>query len=505
MDKQRLILAGEGLFLQTLVSCGRLTPLGEETLGKRLFTVREFDLAKSVVRIKPPAGTRAWRVRLETPDVPGTVDAMIEWCLDHCLDVVLFRRGIDEDERRRQEAAMAAKGQGHGRVAVLSDLDQPLKAMSQLEVDAIFYQEALHEDLCLALKRYAGHDETVVFSVASRGAEKRSNLPVVPVVAERATSPLVADHLLSVARLLRPWTPISSQYWGRLGLETSVLPVWPREYLRSSPWFDVDACRELNRQELWPYAYLGEVWEYGHTVQARELPDSTRGVYTLVNRVRFAAGCEVPTQEDARSFDPRRGRRAAWFDDEVELTDMGKTDLAHQHELRLLWGRRSIVVRTVRQRPDGAIRLLADVWHGNGVDRYLPILDLGWDVPEGWHATNFWGGSGDGLQWFELHGVQEMVPVTVRIVGHMSELGEVTSTSPVEFQYVARLSGLVIAPQPAADPGQAIGSAVVGAWRTDDEHGRFSPALTGGVELRAGAEIAWATVLCPGGRLRLAR
>lgn len=486
LDKQRLLLAGEGLSLQVLISCGKLTSLGEEILGKRLFTVREFDPTRNVIATKPPAGARAWRVRLETADVPGTVDAMVEWCLEHGLDVVLFHRGIDEDERRRQEAALAVKGQG--RVAVLSDLDRPLAGISPLEVDAIFYQEAIHEDLCLALRRHAGHDETVIFNITPRGAEKRPNPAVVPVVANRATSPMMAEHLQSVARLLRPWTPIHARVWERLGLEPSVLPVWEPEVRRASPWFDVDVWHEEEyRRELWAYVCLGEPWERCHAVQVAELPDSSWGVYTLASRSRIGVGCAGMEQNaEVSKFNPRRGRRAAWFDGEFELADVGKTDLAHQHQLRLLWGRRSVVLRTLQQKADGSVRLLGDVWHGNGVDRYLPVYDLRWVVPEGCLAAHFWGGPGDGLQWFELHGEDDEIPVTARIVGQMSEYGQVTSLSPVEFQYEARVSGLILGPKAIGDPGRAIGGVAAGDWATNSENRRFSPALTGALNFALG-------------------
>jgi hypothetical protein len=478
LDKQRLLLAAEGLPLQVLLSCGRLTSLGEEILGKRLFTIREFDPARNAMAIKPPSGARAWRVRLETADVPGTVEAMVEWCLEHGLDVVLYRRGIDEDERRRQEAAFAVKGRG--RIAVLSDLDRPLAAISPLEVDAVFYQEAAHEDLCLALRRHAGHDETVIFSIAPHGAEKEPQPAVVPVVADRTTAPLQADHLRGLARLLRPWTPIPSRLWGRLGLEPSGLPIWPPEVRRASPWFDMDAWNEREYQrELWAYICLGEEWDRPHAVRATELAESCWGVYASPNRSRLGAGRAAEPDRATARFDRRRARRAAWFDGDVQLVEAGSTDLAHQHQLRILWGRRSIVLQAIQQAPDGSIRLFGDVWHGNGVDRYLPVFDLRWSVPEGCRAANLWGGPDDGLQWFELHGDDAEISVTARIVGQMSDYGQVTAISPVEFQYDARLAGLVVGPGAIDDPGRAIAAAAAGDWATNQDHGRFSPALTG--------------------------
>jgi len=43
IDKQRLLLAAESMPLQVVVSCRKLAELGEEILGKRLFTVKHLD------------------------------------------------------------------------------------------------------------------------------------------------------------------------------------------------------------------------------------------------------------------------------------------------------------------------------------------------------------------------------------------------------------------------------------------------------------------------------
>ena len=331
---------------QVIASCGRLSVLGQNVLGKRLFTVKQLDCQRNVLVLKSPPGATAWRVRLETADVPATLEKTTAWCLQRGLDVVLYLRGIDEDQRRRQDAALAAKGSG--RIAVLADLDRALAVVPPLDVDAIFYQEAMHEDLCLALRRHAGHDQTVIFSIAARGTQiAASQAGIVPVVAERSTPPLVTAHLRSMARLLRARVPIDAETWGRFGLECAALPRLDRDVEAIGPSLRIDACEEAEyRSEVWPYLSLDRPWDECHPVRVFGLPGPDRAVYRTVDGSGVVAGRLRAETDQAGAPGPPQGRFARWFEDDTALGDVGEVDLAHQHEFRLVCGRRSIGLRT---------------------------------------------------------------------------------------------------------------------------------------------------------------
>ena len=132
----------------------------------------------------------------------------------------------------------------------LADLDQPLE-LSLADVDAAFYQVALHEDVCLALRLRMGHANTVVFSVYSEGEQRQpAREGVVPVLADRSALPFLSAHLLSAARFLRCRAPVSDQLWAQLGINIRtfpVSPVLPQESIEVL--FQRDVCPEADREE----------------------------------------------------------------------------------------------------------------------------------------------------------------------------------------------------------------------------------------------------------------
>ncbi len=484
IDKHRLLLAADQMPLQVAVSCRNLTEMGQQILGTRLFTVKQLDKTRNVVQVKPRRCGSVWRVRMQADDVPAALEELVLWCLGHDLDVVMYRQGLEEEQRSSQERALLAKA-GRGRLALLSDLERPLLSPSPLDIDAIFYQEAAHEDICLALRLHAGHEDTVVFSLGASGAVGEPVGPVLPAVADRSALPLLVTHLNSVTRFLRPRAPIHADWCARFGLPYRQAPTAPSGAELTDCRFDVDVWEEPDYGDaIWPYLVLSGPVSRRQPVPVLAMPDPGWDVFAAPDGRQLIVG-----RVTLPSSPLERARRAKWFDGQAEFGEVGEIDLAHACQFRLDWYRRSIGLRAIEQMSDGQIRLIAQVWRGGGHDRYLPLYHLGWTLSDQAEATRFWGGPDSGLRWFELQ-TAGAVTVEARILGQMSDYADVTDISAVTFQYPADLSCLVFAPA-ALDReqlGRTIGRALSGCWETGDDP-RFWPALTGAFNYAARARI----------------
>jgi len=419
---------------------------------------------------------------VQADDVPKMVEELVVWCLRRGLDVVLYRRGLDEDQRTTQQAALAAKGAG--RLAVLSDLERPLTSPDPIDVDAIFYHEALHEDVCLALRMHAGNDETVIFSVKPRGAKREAVAGIVPVVADRSAAPLLAAHLTSVLRFLKPHTPIHTDVWSQFGLEYRTLPEPDRDTQLAPGWFNLDLAQQQDdRVELGSYIALDKQSFVCAPVEVFTLPDPSGGVYYIRESSRLVIGRCVaarPNSGERQGMASCRGRLARWYDRGAEFGEVGDIDLAHAYRFRLMLDRRCIGLRTIQQQPNGSIRLISEIWHGSGADRYLPVYDFSWTLPADQRAERFWGSVDDGLRWFELRADGPGVQLRAEIIGHMSEYAEVTDVAAVRFEYPATFCGLLLRPAPLDHDSLAttIGGSLQGPWAVGDD-ARFWPELSG--------------------------
>ena len=506
--------------LQVVVSCPRLAVLGEESLGKRLLTVRHFDRQTNVLQLKPRPSARVWQVSLESPDVDATLERLVLACLRRGLDVVLYRRDIDEEERRSQEQRLAALGttgassakiamdgipQGTdaadplsetlaGRIAVISDLDRPLPMFSPSDVDAIFYHEAQQSDICLALRLHAGHDETVIFRVTSSSTVPEKPVGLVPLVPDRSASGLLLTHLRSGLRFLRPQVPVPLEIWSRFGLNLPDTPSITAGMELLPDQLHVDQVDDPDYADLKPYVALHRfgahsiaVNPFGFTREDWNLyltncgariciarPDARKASMATSGKPSSGALLTVRS-ETARS----RARFARWFDNGAPFHENGDVDLAHVHQFKLIWGRRSLGLNTIIQDAEGAVRLVSDPWHGKLIDRCLPVWNLHWTVSADQRGERFWGGPADGLRWFSFQPQHPEVVVRAQIVGQMSEAGETTDLDAVEFEYPAFLSAFIFSPVtiPQQDLAEALGERLQGDWGTGDDV-RFAPVLT---------------------------
>jgi hypothetical protein len=243
-------------------------------------------------------------------------------------------------------------------------------------------------------------------------------------------------------------------------------------------WFEVDWWENPDdRVAVWPYIALGKPCHTREPVTVFGLPDPTWNVYRSPADDRLFLG-----RSGSALLQDRLSRRARWYDENAQFGELGEIDLAHANQLRLIWNRRSIGLRTI-QLDDGPVRLVSDVWHGDGSDRYLPIFNMAWTLPPQLKGEQFLGGPGDGMRWFGLRGTQFTPHIHAEIVGHMSESAEVTDIPAIAFAYEATVYGLVLQPKPigAQQLADAVGAALHGRWSTGDDP-RFCPALTAAVD-----------------------
>ena len=481
IDKHRLLAAAEHTPFQLLTACRSLSPLGEQALAGRLFTVRHFDRAQNLVPLRPPAGAKAWRVHWHGEGAAETLDRLVRWCLSKRLDVLLYERGLDD----RGQAAMVDKygPEAAGRLTVIGDLDRPLAASAPLEVDAVFFQEAQHADICLALRLHAGRDDTIIFSIAPapQAAPPAAAAGVVPVLAGRQSAPLSAAHLAGAARLLRPLAPVPLDAWLRFGLQTGAARTPQQGDQRLAPRWRLDQWEEHEYPaEVWPFISVDAHSPARLPVKTAGLPEPNWSLFVDDDGRTFSVGRHAIAPAEAHeSGEISSGRRAVWYDGETPLPELGAVDLAHAAVFRAAMGSRSLGLRTIRRDVHGPVRLIGDFWHGGGQDRCLPVYDLEWSIPAGLSGGRFFGGRGDGLRWFELEGPP--IHVDVRIIGHMAIDGRATDVQAVPFSYPAHAGGLLLSPS-QIEPDQLaelVARGLEGRWQIDDPH--YWGALTGAV------------------------
>jgi len=498
LDKQRLLLEADFMPLQAVVVCPQLAPIGRVTLGTRLYTERLLQLDRNVLRLRPRQSGPAWRVDLEADAPRETVDQLVVWCLRHGLDVVLYRRGIDESERLRQESDLRDKAGGEPRLAVLSDLDQSFGFAAE-QVEAVFYQVAAHQDICVALRLHVGGADSVIFSV--RPTDEVRDAPVdgiVPVVAARSAQPLLIAHLQSVARWLRRETPISQTAWSQFGIAFDGLPPAfpapaPQLRLRHDAW---EHGEPAYHTALWPYAIVQRSQRLAaRPVDTFTLPDETFSLVQHRHQPEYFIA-RVESSVSGVAARPPGTRYAQWYTSAGQSLDR-RTDLAHARELRLSHGTEAFVPQP-DMRPFGEhCRLTTQHWRGDGGDAYLPVYTLVWHledavfIPQG-------GGPAHGLQWFHLQTPgDEPVLVEATIERLMNEYGVETPIQRIQFTYPARLSGLLLAPSEIdGDLATALTRTFAGQWGTAGSFA-WSPVLTGAINYALHARLPGLSYFAP--------
>ena len=479
LDKHRLVLDSDSIPLQLVIVAPRLTEIARGYLGLRFFGVAGMHGENNVREIRPRPGKRAWHVAAFAPlhKVGATIDRLVGWCLSHGINTVLYRSGLDEDEKRRQEQHFLEGSGDRGSIRIISSPDDVVDKPE--DVQAVFYQIAVGHDICLALQLEFGNGDTVIFSLAQEGdVPEVAPKGVLPVIAERGAEPLVVRHLESAMRFLPVAAPIPSAAWYQFGIpfrDLTPATLGPRS--GAAVRFDIDSWgEEAYGESLGEYASIMSRVGHLQRVKATMLPSVPErllriGEYGFV--LGIPSGPSVPVLEMPR---------AKWVTESGQ--ELQPADLTRLKAYRLVFNHQTYVVDTMRVRRDrkGLIELSMKLCSGRGDDGYIPLVDIQWKMPHGQRLDLLNGGSDYGVSWFNMdlpHRVP-CVPVHTCVRGRLSDYGYFTPQRAVEYDYPALFSGLIFDPfdLDAKALDEAMGEALVGEWQTDTGHG-FSAALTG--------------------------
>jgi len=490
LDKQRLLLSSEYLPVQIVVTCPKLAKTAEELLGTRLFTEKGLKPGLNVFKFRPPPGRHGWKVDLTIPDappsateVPDVVETLAVQCLERDLDVVVYRKGMDEVEGRRQRRAIVRRANREN-IAILGELDQPLTFLPT-DVDAIFYQVAVHEDVCLALRSHMGHEDTVIFSLVPRGhVREEIDTGIVPILPDRAATPLLVAHFRSALRFLRSNVPVAGDAWSRFGVmygelaEGSPRDTVPDALLDYDSWSE-DAYAGI----LWPFVTRHGVYTGYEAINVYQVQDETRRIYRCRDRSSFFVG-----SPRARQPADGRGRyHAAWLTSARE--PLREIDLIHMRDARLTYGSSVFVPERIQQKGK-VIEFTTKHLQGRGDDPYLPFFDVGWDLGNELLAEPLGGNQQEGISWFEMLGGGSPADIRIRIKALMDDYGIATPIPTVRYEYPALFSGIILAPTgiDSDEIRTRVGNALQGNWETGEDTG-FWPELTGAMNYALEARV----------------
>ena len=495
LAKQRLLLAAEGVPIQTVVSCPPLARFAQHWLAAQLFAMSRAD---HVLEVRPAPVEPGWRVELEAQDVNAALEALILRCLEISpgtngapMHVVLYRRGIDETTRGAQERRLRSEVAGSGVLRVVADLDQhdavSLLGTDDVRADAIFHQIAADEDACVALRVHLGMEETVVFSLRRQGEvlEERQT-GVIPIVADRSSETLLVTHLESILRLLPAMTPLDEDDWRHFGLHDRDLP---RRKLHGRPVAELEVDRLLDDQyapgDVWPYVVVRQSGRSRTprpvNVHGLPAPDHTNRIFHSLEGTRVFIAADPTRRPEGEDLATRWSR---WLHPSGKPIREG-VDLVHQTDFRLKADGEVYVADAIDIR-DGHVEFHVSHWQSDGTQPYIPIRHLEWTLPGDMRRSPIHAGGGPqhGLSWFGVvngEGDSEKDEVDVRgvITGRMDDAGRVTSMHNLRFGFEARMFALVFNPSQAnEDHLQRIrGEQVAGPRSTEGD--AFLPGLTG--------------------------
>ncbi len=475
LDKHRLLMAAENVPIQVVAVFPRLSEIAKPIVGTRLFTERGFKRGRNVLTLHPRPIGKAWRVDLRAADVPRSADHLIEQCLRMGLNLVVYRRGIDEHERRRQESKYRHINNG-GRLTVLSHLDQAME-LAAADVAAILHQAATHENVCLAFRLAMGSDDTVILSIQQRDDERPdSDAGIIPILADRSASPLLTAHLRNGIGFLRPHVPIPLESWRRWGsgFDLDALPLVAADN-SDEVVLEYDAWNVPHEygNSLWPYIALRTTQVVRKPVRTRGLPDASHSIYR-----RRGNDCLYIRRSPQASLQ-MKSRKARWVGSDGQ--EIAEIDLAHLRELRLVVEGDALgcssISPVVGAHP---ATIHAEHWHGDGNDHHLPVWSLALTLPTGQTAAHYAGGPQHGLCWFELKAPPAQVATaSCGLIGRMTEFGLIAPNPSIRFDYSSHVHAILFGPPviPADRLAAEFGKSMAGQWTTSDPD-TFMPGLT---------------------------
>ncbi len=495
LDKHRLHLEAHGLPVQLVAAFPALSKSGGLIAGARLSGKVGLDAGNNVLFLRPPQGKPAWRVDVQAANPRKALEQLAIACLQKDLQVVVYRKGLDDGERKQlQNLLLRLSSMGDG-VRVIADLDQAAavsiddSSAAFQGMDAVLYHASLDEDACLALRLNFGSRDTILFSFSGAGETRRQErVDSVPVLTDRSAMPLVAAHALNLLRFLKTNVPIPSRPWAQLGVEFDKL-------FEAGQASVSDECRlRVDRLPLDAEAALQEsVWDYvtldrhparSHVINIHSVPDESQTVARLPMHARFTVVRTAPALLPAA-----KSRRVLWTA-QAQGEPLLETDLAAVRNLRVSFQSKAYVPEQIVERAD-CTEIVAQHWLGGGMDFYIPDWRFQWELrddpkdaanPEDLAARGFLsGGMDSGALLFEMDlKLQGVALASAQLTQLFNEHGGEQPINAINFQFPATYSCMLLAP-PEFDPkgfAESMGAELKGIWKTDPQNG-FLPALTG--------------------------
>jgi hypothetical protein len=375
LDKLRLFQSAIFRRPQVVVVGPRMDPAALSVVGERLFGVRAFDTAQNTVTLQPRAVDPCWMVELKfakAEEIEEARERLSRLATGKGLNTLLYVRAIDEDTARVQEQRLA---EGNGRLQVVGELDR-LDLLDGADPDLALYTASLRTDELVQLRAGAS-GRTVIVSLGYLSTSTESlpeySTDTVPIFPPREAEALGALHLATSLPLLPPSIPVPAAAWMDVGFAPQL----------------ADAEDLLERPlGTWRLDEIPGRDDIERLVVLRSNPPTAPAIDTSVvlpaDRWRLGRSRSDGTfhlRLDPRSEGENRAL-AAWRERSEEGTVIAPCELAHVDELELERKGRRLVPRTLQERSDGRLAIIAMPAQGDGRDATHPLLDLTLEFPE---------------------------------------------------------------------------------------------------------------------------
>ncbi len=494
LDRHRLLLEAYAQPVQLVATFPTLSKAGGMIAGDRLSGRIGLNPQNDVLFLRPPKGSPAWRVDVQAADPRKGLEQLAVACLQKNLRVVVYRKGLDDGERKALQNHLLIQGGAEGGLQVIADLDQAAAASAEKNdtdwqsMNAVLYHATLHEDACLALRLNFGDLGTVLFCFTGAGADlRRERVECIPVLTNRSAAPLVCAHALNVLRFLKTNVPIAMRPWAQLGLDFDKAAERGNVGYADECWLVLDQLpadsEKALRDHVWNYATLDRPPLRIHALDINAVPDESQRFARVPHHPIFAVAREETEQSRAEIL-----RRAYWTAP-AQGGPLLQTDLAAALRLRLSFQDRVFVPEQIIERESGT-EIVAQLWLGGGMDFYVPEWRFEWELrDEPAHATDpedlaaralFAGGRDSGLLLFEMDlKLKGVARVSTQLSQLLNEQGAEQPINAIDFQFPATYSCMLLEPSnfDTKNLAEVLGAVLKGTWKTSSDSG-FLPGLT---------------------------
>jgi|GEM_PF-4466901 len=448
LDKQRLLLSSEYIQFQTVVVTPRLeTQLGVQYLGVRLFTEKRLDKVRNVFVMRPRPMDSAWGLSIRAEDVTTICDELVKSCLKEGLDVVLYRKGMGENQRVILQGEFA-KVSSTGTIHVVNHLDLVSEQVQDNnDIDAVFFQTAVSGDASMALRLRMGGKDSVFIKILSSNEKDEFHFDgVIPLVADRTSVPFQVMHLKSILKFFSPRLPIPTETWSQLGVYVNEdkMPIGLPVGKESAAWLYDVWNESVYGTSLWSYLALFDKTYFNVANNVSEVPFTHEALFLHPQLTHIFIGKlleENPEGEEAKE----KSVYAQWVTSNGE--PLKRINLTHTQGYCLEYGTSTFVPGAMRKGKNG-VEIVTDYWQGDGSDYYIPIKSFNWDVdpthiPDNpsWSVDNGWG-CYIAKKWNNLPR-----EINVEFDNLMSVYGLTKQIEAQQFTFSAHTSALVFCPR----------------------------------------------------------